>query len=300
MIDYDVVKKYCGQEMSFRLQGAVNNLESGEIKIANTGMVSSGKSSLYNVLTENVENERFPTGAARTTTIADSYHYHDLLYIDTPGIDVRDIDDDIAFGTIMEADLILIIHNIKTGPLTKAEYDWVKRLGEAIPDDEARRRRLIFVCTWKDMREKEEGYQEIYQKACEMVFEALNTEIRCCDVSVLKYQNGIKKEKPLLCEKSGINELRNMIDQMAKEYAEVKTEYAREQYRKVAEEVKVGLRTKWYLIKDTADRKEVRIERRYSHTREAWDNAYEYFSVIRKGLDQVVSEVRELNPFFRG
>ena len=96
-LNFDLVKKYCGQEMSFRLQGALHNLDATTIKIVNTGMVSSGKSSLYNLLTDNAITERFPTGAARTTTNADAYSYKGLEYIDTPGIDVRDADDEIAY-----------------------------------------------------------------------------------------------------------------------------------------------------------------------------------------------------------
>lgn len=291
MIDYDVVKKYCGNKMSSNLQGAVNNLASKEIKIANTGMVSSGKSSLYNVLTEHVEEERFPTGAARTTTLADCYHYHNMLYIDTPGIDVRESDDDIAFGSIMESDLILIIHNIKTGPLTQVEYDWIRRLAEAIPDEEARKKRLLFVCTWKDMREKEEGYHEIYEEACRMAREAVGAEIRCCDVSVLKYQNGIKKGKPKLCDISGINELRAVIDQMTKEYAKVKTKYAEDQFRKAAEEVKKVLWTKRTEKQNALTRKKDRITENFKRIRGIWDDIYEGFSTLRKELDQARSEV---------
>ena len=41
-LDFDVIRYYCGQEASFRLQGAIRNLSDVSIKIVNTGMVSSG------------------------------------------------------------------------------------------------------------------------------------------------------------------------------------------------------------------------------------------------------------------
>ena len=51
-----------------------------------------------NALTDHVDEERFPTGAARTTTIADEYEYGDnILFVDTPGIDVTAADDATAF-----------------------------------------------------------------------------------------------------------------------------------------------------------------------------------------------------------
>lgn len=57
-LDFNLIKKLCGQEVCLRLQGALRNLESTTVKIVNTGMVSSGKSSLYNLLTDKVKIER--------------------------------------------------------------------------------------------------------------------------------------------------------------------------------------------------------------------------------------------------
>ena len=140
--ELNLIKQYCGQELSFRLQSTIEKAKDASIKIANTGMVSSGKSSLYNILTGNTEKEQFPTGAARTTTSADSYHHEGIEYIDTPGIDVRDEDDSIAFDTIVRSDIILMVHNIKTGPLIKNEVDWLKRISDSMPNDEMRKNRF--------------------------------------------------------------------------------------------------------------------------------------------------------------
>lgn len=290
-IDYNLIKKYCGQDLSFRLQGAINHLNDTEMTIVNTGMVSSGKSSLYNILTENIEQERFPTGAARTTTIADSYHYKDLVYIDTPGIDVKDIDDEVAFSTIMEADIVLITHNIKTGPLTRAESEWIKRISEAMPTDEIRKKRMIFVCTWKDMREKEDGYREFYEEVCRMAFDAAGTEINTCDVSVLKYQNGIKKDKPLLCEKSGIIELRDLIDRMAGDYASEKENYARETYNAVACEVADILQDIKKQKRNAVVQKQKKVSQRFISERNKWIDIFNYFSSRRYGLDELQREL---------
>lgn len=293
-IDYDLIKKYCGQDLSFRLQGAINNLKNPEIKIVNTGMVSSGKSSLYNILTENTENERFPTGAARTTTIADSLHYKNVIYVDTPGIDVKDIDDEIAFGTIMEADIILMVHNIKTGPLTRAESEWLKRIAGAMASPEVCRQRMIFVCTWKDTRENEEGYNDIFDETCKMVFEAVGTEIAAFDVSVLKYQNGIKKDKPILCEKSGIVELRSFLEKRTVEYTDVKHQLARDNYEKVASEVTELLKKKKQEKTTFVSQKKNKVTQKYRSERSAWSGIYSYFTSRRETFDNLVNELRNM------
>lgn len=293
-IDFDLIKKYCGQDLSTQLQGAISNLHNSKIKIVNTGMVSSGKSSLYNVLTENTLTERFPTGAARTTMCADSFCYRNVLYIDTPGIDVKDIDDEIAFSTIVEADIVVIVHNIKTGPLTRAESEWIKRISASMPNEKVRKKRLLFVCTWKDMREKEEGYETLFREVCNMVFDAVGTIINVCDVSVLKYQAGLKKEKPILCKNSGIPELREIIDVMGKEYSNNKMQYAREQYIDVSNRVEKILRIKNVEKQNSIIQNNSRIIQKYNSERMEWNGKFKYFSMIREGYDSLQEELRNM------
>ena len=153
--NYRIVEKYCGHASRMKLQGAIQNISNRNIKIANTGMVSSGKSSLYNVLTESLATERFPTGAARTTKTADTYQSGNVEYIDTPGIDVREADDDVAFQTVMGADIILMVHNVKTGPMIRSEVEWLKQIADGMPSKDVCRQRLVFVCSWSDAREKD-------------------------------------------------------------------------------------------------------------------------------------------------
>lgn len=293
-INFDLIKKRCGKEMSFRLQGALNNLKSTTVKVVNTGMVSSGKSSLYNLLTDNATTERFPTGAARTTVIADSYSYKNMEYIDTPGIDVRDADDDVAFRTIMESDIILIIHNIKTGPLTRSESDWISRIANDMKDHEMCKRRMIFVCTWKDTREKDEGYSEILEEVKKMVYDAVGTEIPFFDVSTKKYLDGIKKEKEVLCKNSGVPELKAFIEDFADKYTVAKKEYALEILKKVSVDVCGSLESRRTdnekkISKQTSD-----VKQRFNSQRNSWSSVFDYFKSRRdslSGLEQELSNI---------
>ena len=120
--DEKLIEQYCGADYVQRCKGIMNRKKEGVVRIVNTGMVSSGKSSLFNTLI-NSKEEYFQTGAARTTTKADYYDCNNISYIDTPGIDVRNEDDDLAFRTIMEADIIMMIHNIRTVPLNRSEAE---------------------------------------------------------------------------------------------------------------------------------------------------------------------------------
>lgn len=116
--DVTLIEKYCGTDYAERCKGILKRSQEKEVRIVNTGMVSSGKSSLFNTLTGNDVEEYFKTGAARTTKETDCFSCNNISYIDTPGIDVRDDDDNLAYQTVMEADIIMMIHNIRTGPFS--------------------------------------------------------------------------------------------------------------------------------------------------------------------------------------
>lgn len=129
--DLKTVAAFCGEEYAKRYRALRERQKNDKVRIVNTGMVSSGKSSLYNALIDSSE-EYFPTGAARTTTRADYFDCGPVSYVDTPGIDVRSEDDALAFDTLMEADRILMIHNIRTGPLNRSEALWLERIARGL------------------------------------------------------------------------------------------------------------------------------------------------------------------------
>lgn len=118
-----------------------------KIKIANTGLVSSGKSSLFNVLIgADADKPRFAIGAARTTSIQDIEDFGEKIVLaDTPGIDVNDEDNKTALESMLESDIIMMIHNIKLGALTASEYEWLKSIAERMNTEEERKSRLMFI-----------------------------------------------------------------------------------------------------------------------------------------------------------
>ncbi len=292
--EIETLNHFCGADLSSRLQGARRNLDSSMVRIVNTGMVSSGKSSLYNILTDSVAEERFPTGAARTTTSADSYVYNSIEFIDTPGIDVRDADDALSFQTITQSDIILMVHNIKTGPLTRRESDWLKTLSDSMGSPEIRQKRLIFICTWKDTREMEEGYEDILNEVKSMVYGIVGTEIPFFDVSVKKYINGINKKKDILCQKSGIPALSAFINEKGAEYSAVKRVYAYDNFQRVAAEARSILYSIRRDLYDNTQRKRNSVEQSYRSRRNAWSNIFNVFKAYRESFDRLKEELRHI------
>lgn len=291
--DLKTIKKFCGQDYSKRLQAIQNRQKENSVKIVNTGMVSSGKSSLYNILI-NCNEEYFPTGAARTTTRVSCFDYNNISYIDTPGIDVRDEDDALAFDTIIESDIIVMIHNIRTGPLNQSEVEWLEQITKRMDSVEMCKSRIIFVISWKDTREKDKDYYSLVCNVKKQVFDIVGSEVPVFEVSVKKYQQGIEKNKEVLIKNSGIIELKNYLEQYANEYILHKKSIDSQEYFSLMEEVKA-------ILRQTCDSKQIQIQKIYKRNqndaktrRSAWQTVYDYFSMQKKKLSDLEGELNNI------
>lgn len=292
--DLKIINEICGREYMNRYKAFIKNKKENILKVVNTGMVSSGKSSLFNVLIDSNENEHFPTGAARTTTVVNYYDYKNISFIDTPGIDVKTEDDTLAFDTILEADVIIFVHNIKTGPLNRSEVEWIKRIANNIKDIELRRQKFILVCSWKDARENEEGYQEIIQEVRNQVFQIMDTEVPYFEVSVKKYLNGVTKEKEVLIRKSGIMELKNYLDDFSAKYLLEKREMIEKEEKLLIFDIRDVLQRESQSRKADTNNKKEKIKNAYKSRYSAWKQVHTLFSSKRKHLKSLEEEYNNI------
>lgn len=284
--DKKLCKKYVSSDIWVRYQSLVSVDSSASMKITNTGMVSSGKSSLYNILIDSKE-EYFKIGAARTTFSADSYDMGNCVLVDTPGIDVTDEDDEIAYRTIMGSDLILMIHNIKTGPLQRTEVEWLKKIVENLDDKEAVKKRLIFVCSWKDAREKEEDYGKILDTVKKMVYEITQVEIPFFDVSVKKYLAGVEKNAPALMESSNVLLLKEYIKDYMEEYETYRRSMKQSSIVKLMVDMKEELSVQRESIVMECKRNKKRIKNIYKQKQNSWKQIVENYLEIIKNFQEV-------------
>lgn len=292
--DLKVIGKFCGDVYLKKLDSIQKKRTDNLVKVVNTGMVSAGKSSLYNALIDSTD-EFFTIGASPRTTIkANYYDYGSISYIDTPGIDAKVEDDALAFNMVIEADIIMMIHNVRTGPLHKSEVDWLKRIADNIPDLSMRKDRMIFVFSWKDTRERESGYDLLIENLKKQVFEIVGVEIPCFEISVEKYRQGVAKGKQVLVDKSGVQELKKYLEDYATSYLERKKEINNREYDATLYEVKNYLQM---LIQEKEQKTEEIYERAYNNQRarrSAWDNVFEHFSWIRCRLTELEEELKNM------
>jgi len=273
------VKKYISSEAAEKYRIKAEALNHKKVTVTNTGVVSSGKSSLYNALLDCNKDDRFPVGAARTTVSKDSELLEeDIELVDTPGIDVKVEDDRAALNAIYASSIVIMVHNIKTGMLHKSEANWLRELASNYKSKSEIRDRVIFVCSWIDERMMDTGYQDVIAESKRIAFESLGTEVDVYCVSAKLYRMGVEKQLQKMIDISGIPELKAAIVNKSKSYSEkygtslVKKEIA-EMCRKDSDALAAVEQNK----KNEAKSKKDSIHTEYLSQYKKWNNVYEKY-----------------------
>lgn len=296
-----VLDKLAGQELVQRWKGMEKKLAQRDtVVIANTGLVNSGKSSLFNALLDSFETERFPVGAIRTTKQGDRERLTENVdIVDTPGIDAADEDDETAFAALMEADLIVVTHNIKTGMLNRSEQEWVARLANVLSPDDIRRR-VIFACTWIDARERQEGYQAVVAETRRQVVETLGTEIHFWNLSAKRYVTACQKSNEKLALASGIPAFRDFLLQQAEEVRKDTAARHRRELSALCEATEKLLKQQRKQVNVRRRKKAGQMEKQYQPALDAWEAILSSFvsqrDAVRAKLDKL-SEVAGESPY---
>lgn len=278
-------KEYLPTDLQQRWNGLEKKTRNNKkIKVANTGLVSSGKSTLFNVLIDpqNVDEShvRFAVGAARTTSIQDvAALTEEIDLADTPGIDVNFDDNAVALSSILESDIIVMVHNIKLGALNNSEYTWLQQIAQNMLSEKERKARLIFVCSWIDERDGDKNiYNQTIAETKQMVKDAVGCEIDFFEVSAKRYITGKQKGKEQLVERSNITKIRKCIIQKA-------TVYAKSFARIMEYQVEISLCEETVhkftmILKDKTEQKEKiskQITSKYARKKEEWHSIFNSF-----------------------
>ncbi len=292
-----VIEDCCGKTVLLSFLSNVKKNETQEINIVNTGLVSSGKSSLFNALIDRLDDERFPTGAARTTLLDDRELFQENVWlVDTPGIDVKEADDKKAYETLTEADVILFVHNVNLGELRREEVEWLKKIKNGMKKDSSN---IIFVCSWVDERDQTEDYSDAVEKIRSMIGEIFSKEVEVCCVSAKRYRNGMKKKADgeekageVLISKSGMEEFRRELQNQIERYQNKK--YREEALKKDIEEIEKGLEKRAKELQKNREKREKMVREKYSSKKSAWKDVFDQFVIFRKDVKRIEKELEEL------
>ncbi len=293
--DVDALGMLAGPEVYQKWQGLIEKLSSGsKITVANTGLYNSGKSSLFNAL---LGREHFKVGAIPTTKTGDREILTDSIeLLDTPGIDTPDSSDDAAaFDALMRSDIILMIHNVKTGMLNRAEYEWLKRIAEGM-NRETIADRMIFVSTWTDEIQDKSDLEKLRSEIQRQVREAANgIEIRYAEVSAKRFKTGIENDKKALVDASGIPEFRNFVIDAAKKFSEKAESLRRQELLNLCRITRDRLNDKRRSVSDEIDGRKRRIRSRYDGAFETWRGILSRFTSMRGNVQSKLNECKSIS-----
>lgn len=185
-------------------------------RIVACGLFNAGKSSLLNALSGRVGKERFAVGAVPTTSACDHLTDGILQWVDTPGFNVSTTDNTEAYKAICKADILLFLHNVRTGELHRAEVDFLNELVQNAETRHVLTERLCIVLTKRDVvRLRNEA--ELCRLECiikKQVASEIGSVVQQFTVSSNVYIKGFSESKRKLMEYSRVPALRIRLLEM--------------------------------------------------------------------------------------
>lgn len=192
----------------------INDKNDNKVNLVVFGLVNAGKSSLLNSIFD--KKELFLTAPVRETKSINTKVWEnfsssevEVVFSDTPGIDVFEEDEILAEDAICNYHFIIFVHNINLGELDAKEIKYLLKLAKHNPE---LNERIIFIFTQIDLKSEEE-LENIISKIKRQLKDYLKIKtIRFFPVSSTRYFSGIEKRKELLIVKSNIRDLRQFLE----------------------------------------------------------------------------------------
>lgn len=179
--------------------------------IAVFGLMNTGKSYLLNMLTEHVEQEYFKTADQRETSANKTFENQKYIYLDTPGLDANDQDDAIAQKGIVDADIVLFVHQPQ-GELESIEMDFLQNLKEDFGESTKDSIVIVISKIDKESQEKIDVIEKAIKNQCQ---EVLGFPLEIFQVSNTFYKEGIHQKQQVIIEASHVDALAKHIEEIS-------------------------------------------------------------------------------------
>ncbi|MGF6179310.1 tRNA U34 5-carboxymethylaminomethyl modifying GTPase MnmE/TrmE [Massilia sp. UYP32] len=199
------------QEIQMKVGALASDKPAQKPVVVAYGLMNAGKSFLMNMLTQHVEQEFFKTNDVRETVVNARYEGDECVFLDTPGLDATEEDDEHAQRGAREGDIVLFVHQPQ-GELEAVELSFLEALRDTL--DEHASSNIVVVLSKID-KEAAEKIDLIEQRVAEQCAEALGFAPRIFRVSGKRHQDGIRKGHAVLAAASGIDALAAHLRQLA-------------------------------------------------------------------------------------
>ncbi|NLY15131.1 MAG: hypothetical protein GXZ05_01965 [Gammaproteobacteria bacterium] len=215
MIDSKLIKKLTkhlpqAQPLLSQLV-AIRNNRGSLPRVVVYGVYNAGKSSLLNALTGHVENEFFATRDIPETKTSKILDHQGIRYIDTPGLDVDEADTQAAKAGVDQADILIFVHKLASGPIQASEMHTMQRLIKS----HAKPQHIICVLTGAERISQQQELLESIQLQLRQLIPGCVPSL----VSNTMFQKGVRESKQLLIHHSGIPQLLETLYEQVKQLA---------------------------------------------------------------------------------
>ena len=194
---------------------AMRGIETGQHApkpvIAACGLMNAGKSYLLNMLTRHFEQEFFRTADIRETVENAQFESDRYIYLDTPGLDANEQDDEHAWSGLQQADVVLFVHQPQ-GELEAVEADFLRALAAARGSDAGA---SILVVLSKTDKHTPQNLDAIEARIRQQCAAHLGFEPQVFRVSGKRYRNGLVEDERALVAASGMDALIAQIGTVA-------------------------------------------------------------------------------------
>lgn len=289
------------ESKSFSLEEIVNNLEeniqdiekqSENIFIVNAGRMNHGKSSLFNAL---LDQTVFATGDVRTTVErSDAEFRPGIFLVDTPGLDAVDCDDKVAFDAYKKANMVVFVHTPNIGEMHKDEIDRINQIKALFPTEKYFWNHFCLVLTFTEAIEKE-NLEKIEAKILADIKEQCKGEqFKVFHVSNIRYNRGKKENKTALIKSSGINELRDFLNDNIIKWQAESDALKEEKISKLIDEAQSKLKMQYKNLEALYNEKHTKLEADYKDVLNTVNSVFYEIEDCREYLQSNLQEVSRL------
>lgn len=188
---------------------AVKNNQNALPKVVVYGVYNSGKSSLLNSLTGHVEQEYFATRDIPETKATKTLEQHGICYVDTPGLDVDELDTKQAMAGVDQADILMFVHKLDAGPIQAEQVESLQQLVLSHGNPA----QVLAVITAAEEAEQQQELVEDIGAQLQQIVPGCTPFL----VSNTRFQKGVREGKQALVHHSGIPQLLEALHQQIHE-----------------------------------------------------------------------------------
>jgi GTPase Era involved in 16S rRNA processing len=201
-------------------------IKENSIIVTCMGLYNHGKSTLLNVLIDDLDNKTFKTADVRETSVNKTVQYGNIKFVDTPGLNAKEDDDKRVMDAVKESDINIFVHNVNTGEFVATEIEFLHNIKKHWKNPKEFIERTIFVLSRIDEANSDDDIKNTINKMQEQIQKIFEINASIIPVSSNDYVDGMIEKVDELIQDSNIIVLKDKItklqDKLSKQIKQTK------------------------------------------------------------------------------